>query len=176
MTVTFSTFDRLPKTVEAFEWTPEIEYEDVVILKPRLVRSEDGNMYFIEHVEKDSMCWLSNKIPGAVPKHKRKEKPHGWVQFRNSDGSDMYHRKVLPFAFFPDIQVGKDEEVVEGSPELIDFAYANQWQDANLDVTTGILKSMGQVFKVQSGDYIIRDGDKVHALPAAMFIANYEEV
>jgi hypothetical protein len=85
---------------------------------------------------------------------------------------------VSPFNFFPDIIPDRDKvEVLEPAGQLLyDYAYANEWEDVNLNITTGILAAQGQLFRVNNGDYIIVDGMKTHCLPANMFTANYSKV
>ena len=176
MDAEFKTYDRTPKRVEAFKWTPEIVFPGIEIPQPRIVLSEDKNYYFVEHIERPSVLWLTTrKIAGPVPKHRQKEKPHGWVQFAEKDGSEIYHRKVLPFAFFPDIKPNREigMELDPSGQMLFDYAYANEWPSVNLEVSTGILRSQGQVFRVNNGDYIIKDGEVIHCLPENMFLANY---
>jgi len=169
------TYRRKRKLVTAYKWDISDENPDVEIRLPRIVLSQDGNYYYIEHIDKLSMCWLSLKqLPGPVPKDKLNDVPNGWVQFAQKDGSEVYHRKVLPFKFY-NVEIDS-AKVLDLDPQgrlLYDFAYANNWEDADLTVKSGVLRGTSQT--VRAGDYVVKDGLKMHCLTEVEFLEHYEK-
>lgn len=173
-------YDRKPRTVQAMQWEEGATHPAVETKVPRIVRdNKNGKYYYIEHLDKPGFCWLSYaRIPGPVPLSKREDKRFGWIQFEEKVGDDVYHRKMIPFQtseLRPDLEPEvKEEALAAGSNVLVDYAYANNWEDADLSVAAGYLQREGGGVVVKQGDYVVQDGDDVTSFSKELFEEHYE--
>lgn len=176
----FKKYKRLPKEIEAFKYVQGLEDDCLIAQKPLLVKSTCGKFYCIDHPDKPGMCWLSFKpLPGAVAEARKKDKPHGWVQFEKKDGTEIYHRKVLPFHFFPEIKPDIENASSQIDPQsklLFDYAYANNWKDVDLTVFSRSVESEGFMRVVNQNDYVVRQDGKLLVVPQTIFEQNYAAV
>lgn len=174
-----TTYNRKPKQVKAIQWSPENQHPTVEIRAPRVVRSICGNHYYVEHLSKPGFCWLSYvAIPGKVPDANKKDKPHGWVEFSEKEGDDVYHRKMTPFqvsTLKPDLDPKQPEPPLDPEGKfLLDYAYANNWEDVDLTVRTGVMDVGGQLRLVAEGDYVIEEDSVFTSCLKDVFEEHYE--
>ena len=167
-------YRRKPLLVSATRWFPGVEIANLRRVFCALQYDVSGRFYYCSMPGQRSTGWLSvDRFPGPAPTEPRAF--DGYVQIQDIDRPahdigrpHVWHRRVLPFAFYEPRSGVRDE-----SPDLLSDLWLDYAGYYDFPAAPPVIAFLGGEI-VHEGDWVVDDNHHVRILSPANFEADYE--